>query len=204
MPGVGQVGRTWDLKSLIDNYEQRINTLEKLARGAGTSMFLVDTPRFSHRLGANLNTTSGTHYFLEFDTADAAPEHDVGTTAFMTYSLVAGDPRYIANVDGLFNIRVNVQWGGGASLTNRKVHIVKGAQTTPWYSIESAAVGGAGCMEVNAGELGLLAGEYFRIGAYQASGGNVLILSNSEAITSSGGRGPSRLTVRPVGAYNAE
>lgn len=186
--------------------EEWMRTMERRYGDLATRRFTSSavsevTPRFSHRLGANLNSASGTHYFMAFDTADSAPEHDVGNPAFMSYSLVGSDPRYVANVDGLYSIRVNLQWGGGAANTNRKVHIFKGSSTTPWYSIEHAAVGGAGCMAVNAGHLGLLAGEYFRIGAYQASGGNVLILSNSEDITMAGGRGPSRLTVYPVGAY---
>lgn len=186
--------------------EEWMRTMERNYRDLAGRRFVSPalsnvTPRFSHTLSANLTTTSGTHYFLEFNTADAAPEHDVGNPAFMSYSLVGSDPRYVANIAGLYSIRVNVQWAGGAANTNRKVHIFKGSQTTPWYSIEHAAVGGAGCMAVNAGHLALQAGEYFRIGAYQASGGDVPIFFNSGDITGSGGRGPSRLTVIPAGAY---
>ena len=51
MAGAGQVARGWDLDRIIRNYEQRINTLEKLVRGGKFSTFGDDTPRWRSASG---------------------------------------------------------------------------------------------------------------------------------------------------------
>lgn len=66
MAGAGQVGRTWDLNTIVDNYEQRINTLEKLA-GSGVQTV---TPWSSS--GADIALAAGWTQTDTFTTRDMA------------------------------------------------------------------------------------------------------------------------------------
>ena len=65
MAGAGQVGRLWDLDRIIDNYEQRINTLEKLA-GRSVSVTAWSTS------GADIALSAGWTQTDTFATRDMA------------------------------------------------------------------------------------------------------------------------------------
>lgn len=188
--------------------QEWMRTMERRYQDVATrrqtvSMLNVNSPTWRSTLAGTLATTSGTHYFMEFSVEGSAPEHAPGDPAFLDYQLVGSDPRYIATQDGLYLVRASIQWAGGGVASSRKVHILKGSSTTPLYSTEHAAPSGTGVLQECIGQVALLAGEYFRIGSYQTSGGVLNILSDSQPVTTSGGRGPSCLTVVPVGAYPA-
>jgi hypothetical protein len=200
MAGPGQIARGWDLDRIIKDFEQRINTLEKLARGAGTSVFLVDTPRWRSTLSGNVTTTSGTFAHLDFDTVGAAPEHDPGTPAFMQYIAPGGEPRYQIDVDGLYYIKASIQWNGSAAASVRKGHIFENATATPIETFEHSNVATAGSMGAVHTIYPFAAGEYFRIGAFQNSGGNLDVLAAGSG-SATDPRAASNLVVVPVGAY---
>lgn len=203
MSAAGQISRGWDLDRIIQDYEQRINTLEKLARGAATSAFLVDTPRWRSTLPANASITSGTFANLAFSTEGAAPAHDPGTPAFMQYITPAGEPRYQLDRDGLYYIKMSIQWNGTAATGVRKGHIFENATTTPIDSYEQASTSGNGLMESVHTIYPFLAGEYFRVGAFQNTGANLDILfAGSGSATDP--RAASSLIVVPIGAYDVE
>jgi hypothetical protein len=200
MPGPGQVARGWDLDRIIKNFEQRINTLEKLARGSGTSAFLIDTPRWYSTLPANATITSGSFANIGFSTEGSAPEHDLGTPAFMQYITPGGEPRYQLDRDGLYYIKMSIQWNGTAGTGVRKGHIFENATATPVDSYEQASTSGNGLMESVHTIWPFLEGEYFRVGAFQNSGGNLDILAAGSG-SATDPRAASHLTVVPIGAY---
>jgi hypothetical protein len=200
MPGPGQIGRGWDLDRILTDYEQRINTLEKLARGAGTSAFLIDTPRWRSTLPANVTTTSGSFAHLDYSTEGASPEHDPGSTPFMEYVPPGAEPRYQLNVDGLYYIKASIQWNGTAGLGVRKGHIFENATTTPIETFEQSNTTGNGSMGIVHAIYPFLAGEYFRIGAFQNSGGNLDVLAGGSG-SATDPRAASNLVVVPIGAY---
>jgi hypothetical protein len=198
MPGPGQVGRGWDLSRILDNYEQRINTLEKLARGAGTSAFLVDTPRWRSRLAADTSLTNATVTNLVYSTEGVAPEHDLGSPAFVSYSLVAGEPRFIFATAGLYLIRASAQWNGSATGT-RKMFLLLNANTEAFSSIEDANAGAGGGIHTEiTGLWPFDVGDYLRVAAWQNSGGNLSIIAAGSAENFEG----SYLAIAPLGAYD--
>lgn len=205
MAGAGQVARGWDLDRIIKNYEQRINTLEKLARGAGTSAFLIDAPRWRSTLSANLTTTTATVHWLAFTVAGSAPEHDPAgnSNSFFVYSASTGQHRYTAQAAGLYWVQAAIQWNSNGTGT-RKLHITKNntGDAVPLHTNEVTPNAGAGSMHIIGGPVGLAAGDWIRIAAYQTSGGNLDIISNSTSTSSTGGRAPSNLTIIPIGAYD--
>jgi hypothetical protein len=200
MPGPGQVGRGWDLSRILDNYEQRINTLEKLARGAGTSAFLVDTPRWRSGLAGNLTTTTGTLHMLAFSSTGSAPAHDPGAPAFLSYSAASGEPRYTFLNDGLYMIQANWTWAGESSNGSRKGHLYNGATATPIETFEHEPP--SGLMTTIATVHPFAAGAYFRVGCSQDSGVNVTIFAGGDATQNHNNRAAANLFVLPVGAYD--
>lgn len=199
MPGPGQVGRGWDLDRIIKNYEQRINTLEKLARGAGTSMFLIDTPRWRSRQAANATLANNTNTNLIYSTVGSAPDHDLGTgTAFAAYQLVAGEPRIVFATPGLYLVKASLQWNGAAGGT-RKLHLHRNAVTTPAFSTEVANAGaGAGVHQDTMGVMGFAANDYLRIVGWQNSGGNLATVAVGVADQFA----DSAVVIVPLGAYD--
>lgn len=170
-------------------------------RRVAVSAANVVTPRWRSTLTGTTTTVSGTHQFLGFSVVDSAPEHDVGDPAFLEFQSVSGDPRYVAAQEGLYLVRVAIHWNASAGTGSRKLHIIKDGSTTPLYTTEDAPVATFGNFQDCVGVVGLQAGGYFRIGAYQSSGANLDILAGSAPVSTSGGRAQSSLMVIPVGAY---
>lgn len=200
MSAAGQISRGWDLDRIIQDYEQRINTLEKLARGAGTSMFLVNTPRWRSRLNSDATIATGTFTNLAYDIEDTAPELDLGTPPFVEFQTVLGEPRYVFATAGLYLVRCSLQWNVGAGGT-RKIHLMKNAGTVPYATTEGQNAGASLGLHIDTVDIiPFDVGDYLRTACLQNSGGNVGIIAAGAA----NDRAASELAIAPLGAYDVE
>jgi hypothetical protein len=205
MAGAGQVGRGWDLDRIIKNYEQRINTLEKLARGAGTSMFLVDAPRWRSKLVGVTAAANGATVWLEYSVAQAAPQHDPAgnSNSFFVYSNSAGQHRYTAQVAGLYWVAASIQWQAGAGGTRKhNITINNAGDAVPLHTYEGPPNAAADLRVTVQGPVALAAGDWFRVNVWQNSGGSLNINNSDDSTSASGGRAGSYLTIVPIGAYD--
>jgi hypothetical protein len=187
-----------DIEEWMRTMERRYADLA--SRRSVTTAFSVSTPRWRSTLPGNATLTSGTFANIGFSTLGSAPEHDLGSPAFMQYITPGGEPRYQLDRDGLYYIKMSIQWNGTAGTGVRKGHIFENATATPIDSYEQASTTGNGLMESVHTIWPFLAGEYFRVGAFQNSGGNLAILSGGSG-SATDPRAASHLTVVPIGAY---
>ena len=198
MAGAGQVARGWDLDRIIRNYEQRINTLEKLVRGGKFSTFGDDTPRWRSRLAADATITTGTFTNLAYSLEDTAPELDLGTPAFVSFQTVLGEPRYVFATAGLYLVRCSLQWNVGAGGT-RKIHLMKNAGTVPYATTEGQNAGASIGLHIDTVDIiPFDVGDYLRTACLQNSGANVGIIAAGAA----NDRAASELAIAPLGAYD--
>jgi hypothetical protein len=205
--GGNTLGRDWDLNRTLENYEDRINVLEKLARarGVATSAFLVDTPRWKSGLSGSKTTTTATNYWVDYTVASGPPDHDPATTSnsFFVYSASAGQHRYTAQSDGLYYVRAAVQWAqNGAGTRKLSITVDNAGDAVPVHTSEVTPNANASLLQVVQGPVGLAAGGFIRVNAWQNSGGN-LDITHSQDVTSAlgGGRAGSFLHIFPIGAY---
>lgn len=161
------------------------------------------SPRWRSNLTSDVTVSNATITWLAFDDSSSDPTaHSPAgeSNSFFVYSAPAGLPRYTAQVAGLYLIQTEIQWSGGVSGT-RKLHITvnNAGDGVPRYTSELP--GNTNSHQFVGGPVALDAGGFFRIGAYQTSGGNITIVANSESTSTSGGRAPSNLSIIPVGSY---
>lgn len=202
------LGREWDIAKILDNYGQRINALEKRAAGGSLlSWNLINAPRWRSKLSAPLTTTNNTIHWLAFDDDAAAPEHDPSGTSntFFVYSASAGQHRYTAQVAGLYYVAASVQWAANGT-GMRKHHITKNntGDAVPLHTLEVPGTAAGDNRVTVHGPVGLAAGDWFRVAAFQNSGGNLNINNSDDSTSASGGRAASYLTIFPIGAYDVE
>lgn len=135
MAGAGQFARGWDLDRIIKNYEQRINTLEKLFRvpsgaGLGVMAYVSDTsedissasavPVEIAGLTQSIDVVAGRRYRI--------------TAVITTYSTVASDVAELrATVDGTNQ--------GGYTMSANSSGAATGQVTTLIWIHEAAASG---------------------------------------------------------------
>jgi hypothetical protein len=187
-----------DIEEWMRTMERRYSDLA--SRRTVTSALNVSTPRWRSTLPGNATLTSGTFANLAFSTLGSAPEHNLGSPAFMQYISPGGEPRYQLDVDGLYYIKMSIQWNGTAATGVRKGHIFENATATPIATFEQASTTGNGLMESVHTIYPFLAGEYFRVAGFQNSGGNLAILSAGSG-SATDPRAASDLIVVPIGAY---
>ena len=191
------LARDWDLSRILQNYEDRINVLEKLALAIGSgSAFLTTTPRWRSRLAADASIAHNTLTNVAYSTVGSAPDHDPGTPAFASFQTVLGEPRIVFATAGLYLVRASVQWNGNATGT-RKILLYRNATAEPFASVEYPNAGAtAGIHQEVMEVMPFAANDYLKVGYIQYSGGNLTALAGG-----SGDRAASWLRIVPVGAY---
>jgi hypothetical protein len=187
-----------DIEEWMRTMERRYADLA--SRRSVTTAFSVSTPRWRSTLPSAVTTTSGTFAHLNFSVEGASPAHETGSPAFMQYITPGGEPRYQLDVDGLYYIKASIQWNGTAGTGVRKGHIFENATATPINTFEQSNATGNGSMGIVHTIYPFAAGEYFRIGAFQNSGGNLTVLSGGSG-SGTDPRAASNLVVVPIGAY---
>jgi hypothetical protein len=193
---VNILGRQWDVGRILPNHEDRLVELEKRAL-RGATILGSNAPRWRSRppVDANINNTVLTN--LGYSTTDTAPDHDLGSSAFVSFVTPAGEPRYLFAVAGLYFVRASLQWNGAANGT-RKLHLFRNADTVPMASTEMPNAGAAAGVHIDVEDtLAFNAGDYLRVAAWQNSGGAVQFIAAGIA----GQFADSTLTIAPMGAY---
>jgi len=167
-----------------------------IIRASDLAALSINTPRWRSRLAADATLTTSTVTNLTYSTEGAAPEHNLGAVPFVTYVNVAGQPRFVFDIAGLYLIRASAQWAGSATGT-RKVFLLLNANTEPFSSIEEANAGAGGGVHTEiTGIFPFDAGDYLRVAGWQNSGGNLVIT----AAGSAGNFAGSTLQIAPLGA----
>ena len=187
----------------VPNHEERLVELEKRILRAG-SILSANAPRWRSRIVGVTAVANNTTTWLEFSVAQSAPQHDPAgnSNSFFVYSASAGQHRYTAQNAGLYWVAASVQWAANGTGTRKhSITINNAGDAVPLHTLEVPGNAAADLRVTVEGPLALDAGDWFRVDAFQNSGGSLNINNTDDSTSAAGGRAASYLTIVPLGAF---
>lgn len=138
---------------------------------AVASPAMIPVPRFRQRLAANLTQTAGAAAELAYTVPFSAQFH--APMGSIEYRLVSGEHRYVAVVDGVFDIEATLEWAAATQVGSRKLSLYFNADDFALASTEDSVAqswaGGPGWFNSRSlirTVVPMRVGDYFRLTAY--------------------------------------